>query len=84
MERKSVKKKKINVKGDYKDNLFYLYFTLNDFTIVIGSSDYRSFDYEKSLTSKINSIFHNYSTDYVYCSEEDLNLEIEKFKNKGL
>lgn len=78
--RKSVKKRKILVKGDYKDNIFFLYFSLDNHIIVIGSSDYNSFNYDENLTNKINNIFHNKTLDYVYCSEEDIYNEIEKFK----
>lgn len=78
--RKSVKKRKILVKGDYKDNIYFLYFSLDNHIIVIGSSDYNSFNYDENLTNKINNIFHNKTLDYVYCSEEDIYNEIEKFK----
>lgn len=78
--RKSVKKRKISVKCEYKDNLYFLYFSLDSHTIVIGSSDYHNFQYEESLTNKINNIFHCKTLDYVYCSEEDIYKEIEKFQ----
>lgn len=80
MERKSVKKRKIQVKGDYKDGLYILRFSLDDFVIVMGASNYKIFDYEENLTNKINAIFHNKTTDYVYCSDEELYNEIEKLK----
>lgn len=82
MERKSVKKRKIAVKSDYRDNIYYLYFSLDTHTIVIGSSDYRSFEYDENLTQRINNIFHMKTTDYVYCSEEDIIDSIEQFKLK--
>ena len=78
--RKSVKKRKISVKGEYRDGLYFLYFSLDNHIIVIGSSDYNNFQYEENLTNKINNIFHSKTLDYVYCSEEDIYEEIEKFQ----
>ena len=82
--RKSTKRLKLNIKFEKNNNLYCLIFTLEKpfYSIIIGSTDFTSFEKPKDMISKIPAIFYNSIRDYVYIVEDELENELNKLKTQ--
>ena len=86
MKRESIKKIKIEVKAVKYEKMYMLIFTLPkpNFSISIGATNIYVYEDIKEMTSRIQTIFKNMTSKYVYVLEEDLQKEFDKIFYKEI
>ena len=85
IKRKSQKKKRVIVSSKKIDNLFMLFFELEntDIKFCVGCSNLNLLNSPFIISDKIASILKSNNQNFVYCLETDIEKEFKKWREKN-